>query len=67
MLPRGRAGGIVYSRIATWFALLHFLVNDFVPMNAMGERAGMFERLNYDRSKRVFEYLGLPCDAPPSA
>ena len=34
-------------------------------MNALCERGEMFERLIYERSKRVFEYFGLPFDAPP--
>jgi hypothetical protein len=34
-------------------------------MNLMCERANMFERLIYDRSKSVFEYFGLPFDAEP--
>ncbi len=45
--------------------LLDFLKKDFVPMNTVCERAEMFERLIYDRSKAVFEYFGLPYDAPP--
>ncbi len=45
--------------------LLQFLSNDFMPMNAMCERAGMSERLIYDRSQQVFEYFGLPFDAEP--
>ena len=34
----------------------------------MCERAEMFERLIYERSKAVFEYFGLPFDAerPPN-
>ena len=40
--------------------LLQFLAQDFNPMNAICERAEMFERLIYDRSKAVFEYFGLP-------
>jgi hypothetical protein len=31
----------------------------------MCDRAKMFERGIYDRSKAVFEYFGLPFDAPP--
>jgi hypothetical protein len=45
--------------------LLEFLSRDFAPMNAMCDRAQMFEHLIYDRSKAVFEYFGLPFDAPP--
>ena len=46
-------------------ALLEFFKRGFGPMNAMCERAQMFEHLIYDRSKAVFEYFGLPFDAPP--
>ena len=45
--------------------LLNFLKRDFLPMNAMCERAGMFERYIYDRTKAVFEYFSLPFDAEP--
>ena len=45
--------------------LLHFVGRDFAPMNVMCDRGEMFERLIYDRSKAVFEYFGLPFDAPP--
>jgi len=45
--------------------LVQFISKDFPPMNAICERAGMFERLIYDRSKAVFEYFGLPFDATP--
>ena len=45
--------------------LLNFLKRDFMPMNAMCDRAEMFERGIYDRSKAVFEYFGLPFDAEP--
>ena len=44
--------------------LLNFLKGDFMPMNLMCERAEMFEERIYDRSKAVFEYFGLPFDAP---
>jgi hypothetical protein len=47
--------------------LLQFLRQDFVPMNALCERGQMFERLIFDRTRRVFEYFGLPFDAPPPA
>jgi hypothetical protein len=46
--------------------LLEFLSRDFEPMNAMCERAQMFEHLIYDRTKAVFAYFGLPFDASPS-
>jgi len=45
--------------------LLLFIARDFVPMNLICERAGMFEERIYERSKEVFEYFGLPFDAPP--
>lgn len=45
--------------------LVQFIGKDFVPMNAMCEQAGMFERLIYDRTKAVFQYFDLPFDAAP--
>lgn len=45
--------------------LLRFISQDFRGMNAMCERAEMFERLIYERTKAVFEYFGMPFDAPP--
>ena len=45
--------------------LLHFISNDFGPMNLMCERAEMFERGIYDRTKAVFEYFNFPFDAEP--
>jgi len=48
--------------------LLNFLKRDFLSMNLMCERAGMFEARIYNRTKAVFEYFGLPFDeAPPAA
>ena len=48
--------------------LLKFLNRDFLPMNLMCERAGMFEDRVFDRTKALFEYFGLPFDAdPPTA
>jgi hypothetical protein len=44
---------------------LNFIKHDFMPMNLMCDRAEMFERRIYDRSKAVFEYFGLPFDAEP--
>jgi hypothetical protein len=52
---------VEYDRIA----LLQFIRSDFGPMNAMCERAEMFERLIYDRTKAVFEHFDLPFDAAP--
>ena len=43
-------------------ALLEFFKRGFGPMNAMCERAQMFEHLIYDRSKALFDYFGLPFD-----
>ena len=45
--------------------LLEFLREGFVPMNTICERAGMFERLIYERTKAIFAYFSLPFDAPP--
>jgi hypothetical protein len=39
--------------------------DDLLHMNILCERDQMFERLIYDRSQAVFEYFGLPWDAPP--
>ena len=47
--------------------LLKFLNRDFLPMNLMCERAGMFEDRIFDRTKALFEYFGLPFDAEPPA
>ena len=44
--------------------LLEFLRADFLPMNAMCERGGMFDRLIYVRTRAIFEYFKLPFDAP---
>jgi len=45
--------------------MIHFIRDDLLHMNIICERGQMFERLIYDRSKAVFEYFGLPFDAPP--
>jgi hypothetical protein len=45
--------------------LLKFIKRDFMPMNLMCERAEMFERGIYGRTKAVVEYFGLPFDAEP--
>ena len=45
--------------------LLNFLKHDFMPMNLMCERAEMFERGIYDRTKAVFAYFNLPFDVEP--
>jgi hypothetical protein len=44
--------------------LLNVLRRDFTPMNAMCERAEMFEERIFDRSKAVFEYFELPFETP---
>ena len=45
--------------------LLNFIRRNFLPMNLMCERAEMFERGIYDRTKAVFEYFNFPFDAEP--
>jgi len=45
--------------------LLDLVSNDFEPMNVMCDRAGLAERLIYDRSKAVFEYFDMPFHAEP--
>jgi hypothetical protein len=45
--------------------LLTLLKRDFLPMNLMCERAGMFEDRICDRTKLVLEFFGLPFDAEP--
>ena len=47
------------------FELVQFISKDLLSMNAICERAGMFERVIYDRSKAVFEYFNLPFNATP--
>jgi hypothetical protein len=47
--------------------LVRFLSKDFMPMNLMCERAGMSERLIYDRTKALFDYFDLPfAEEPPN-
>lgn len=41
---------------------VELLRHDFLPMNAICERAEMFEHLIYDRTKTVFDYFDLPFD-----
>jgi hypothetical protein len=43
--------------------ILSFLKQDFAAMNAICERAEMFEERIYERSKQVFECFGFPFDA----
>ena len=45
--------------------VLSFVKKDFEPMNLLCDRAEMFEDRIYGRSKRVFEYFGLPFDVGP--
>lgn len=45
--------------------LLKLFKRDFIPMNLMCERAEMFERGIYDRTKAVCGYFNLPFDAEP--
>ena len=45
--------------------VLRLLQRDLVQMNLICERAEMFERYIYDRTKAVFEYFNLPFDAEP--
>jgi hypothetical protein len=45
--------------------LLKFLKRDFLPMNVICERAGMFEDRIYHRTKAVFKYFDLPFDVAP--
>ena len=45
--------------------LITFIKRDFLPMNLMCERAEMFERGIFDRTKAVFKFFGLPFDAEP--
>lgn len=52
---------VTYDRLE----LLHLISADFGPMNAMCDRAEMFEHLIYDRTKAIFEYFDLPFDADP--
>jgi hypothetical protein len=42
--------------------LLNFLKQDILPMNAMCERSGMFERYIYERTKSVFHYFNVRFD-----
>jgi len=45
--------------------LVRFIGKDFLSMNAICERAEMFEHLIYERTKQVFLYFGLPFDSEP--
>jgi len=45
--------------------MVNFIKRDFLPMNLMCERAGMFEDRIYDRTKAVFEFFNLPFETEP--
>ena len=45
--------------------LLRFVGDDFRPMNAMCDQAGLSERAIYDRTKDVMEFFEFPSDVPP--
>jgi hypothetical protein len=45
--------------------LLDFLKSDFPHMNEICERAELFERLIYERTKALFEYFNLPFSSDP--
>jgi hypothetical protein len=45
--------------------LLTFLKRDFMPMNLMCDRAGMFEERIHDRTKALFKYFNLPFNTEP--
>jgi hypothetical protein len=47
--------------------LINFIKRALMPMNLMCERAEMFERGIYDRTKAVFGYFGLPFDVEADA
>ena len=43
--------------------LLAFIARNFIPLNAMMERAGMSEMDIYHRTRDIFHYFNLPFDA----
>jgi hypothetical protein len=45
--------------------LLNFLKRDFLQMHVICERAGMFERNIFERTKAVFHYFNVPFDGEP--
>ena len=45
--------------------LIAFISENFAPLNAMMERAGMSEMDIYNRTRDIFLYYKLPYDAPP--
>ena len=60
-----KAGEIQVAVTCEPLKLLNFIKRDFMPMNLMCQRAGMFEERIYDRTKAVFEYFNLPFDPGP--
>ena len=45
--------------------LIRFIQENFAPLNAMMERAGMSELEIYHRTQDIFRYFKLPFDSPP--
>lgn len=45
--------------------LIEFLKRDFLPMNAVCERTGMFDRYVEARTMAIFEYFGRPSVQTP--
>jgi hypothetical protein len=45
--------------------LINFIIQNFGPLNAMMDRAGMSEMAIYERTKEVFQHYKLPFDAEP--
>ncbi len=45
--------------------LIEFIIQNFGPLNAMMERAGMSEMDIYHRTRDIFRYFKLPFDAGP--
>jgi hypothetical protein len=45
--------------------LINFIIQNFGPLNAMMERAGMSEMDIYNRTRDIFLYFNLPFDSEP--
>jgi hypothetical protein len=45
--------------------LLNSLKRDFMPMNLICDRAGIFEERIHNRTKALFEYFNLPFNTEP--
>ena len=58
-------GQIEMAVVCNPLDLLSFLKRDFLPMNLMCERAGLFEDRIFDRTKALFGYFGLPFEIEP--